>query len=107
MARVNEYQQIVQTFLEEFAQEDPNAQIVFDRERDRYLVLHNEWRNDYRIYGCAIHLDIIDNQIWIQHNSTEIYIERELAQRGVPPQDVIFGFRAPSIRDRLAAAIGQ
>jgi XisI protein len=80
-----------------------NAILQRERLRQRYLVVHNEWRDDYRIYGCAMQLDIIEGQIWIQHNSTEIYIERELIQRGVSPKDIIFGFRSPSIRKLLAA----
>ncbi len=103
MDRINEYRQIVHNFLSDFVAEyDKNGQLIFDTTRDRYLVMHNEWRDDYRIYGCAIQLDIIEGQIWIQHNSTEIYIERELIKRDVSPQDIIFGFRSPSIRKLLA-----
>ncbi len=105
MDRIMEYRKIVCEFLKDFAQTDTNAQLVFDLAQDRYLVIHNEWRDDYRIYGCAMQLDIIENQIWIQHNSTEIYIDRELIQRGVPPQDIILGFRSPSVRKYLAAAL--
>jgi XisI protein len=65
--------------------------------------MHNEWRGENRIYGCAMQLDIIDNQIWIQQNNTEIYVDRELIQRGVLPKDIILGFRSPSIRQLLAA----
>jgi XisI protein len=104
MDRINEYRQIVQEFLADFAKEDGNAQLIFDLPHDRYLVMHNEWRDEYRIYGCAMQLDIIESQIWIQHNSTEIYIDRELIQRGVSPQDIILGFRSPSVRKILAAA---
>jgi hypothetical protein len=74
-------------------------------EHDRYLVLHNEWQGEYRIYGCAMYLDIIAGQVWIQHNSTEIYIDRELIKAGISPQDIVLGFRSPSIRQRLAAAL--
>lgn len=102
MDRLDHYRQIVCQFLESFAKNDPNAQLIFDHQRDRYLVMHNEWRNDYRIYGCAIQLDIIDGKIWMQHNSTEIYIDRELIQQGIDPKDLIFGFRSPNIRQRLA-----
>jgi XisI protein len=104
MDRINEYRQIVHQFLEEFVKNDLNGQLIFDPIRDRYLVMHNEWRDDYRIYGCAMQLDIVEGQIWIQHNSTEIYIDRELIQLGVFPQDIIFGFRSPSIRKLLANA---
>lgn len=104
MDRINEYRKIVINFLEDFIADDLNAQLIFDLDRDRYLVMHNEWRNEYRIYGCAMQLDIIEGQIWIQHNSTEIYIDRELIKFGVFPKDIIFGFRSPSIRKMLADA---
>ncbi|MGB7273452.1 MAG: XisI protein [Geitlerinemataceae cyanobacterium] len=92
-------------FLEDFATDDPEAQLVFDRDRDRYLVIHNGWRGEYRIYGCAMQLDIIDGQIWLQHNSTEIFIDRELIDRGVSCKDIVLGFRSPSIRQHLVAAL--
>lgn len=107
MDRVNQYRQIVQSFLEEFAADDPEAQLIFDTERDRYLVMHNSWRGEYRIYGCAMQFDLIDGKVWLQHNSTEIYIDQELMQRGVAPQDIVFGSRSPSIRERLTAALQQ
>jgi XisI protein len=105
MDRVDEYRQITNEFLADFVKNDANAQLILDQSHDRYLVMHNEWRDEYRIYGCAMQLDIIEGQIWIQHNSTEIYIDRELIQRGVAPRDIILGFRSPSIRKMLAAAI--
>lgn len=107
MDRVNEYRQIIQKCLADFAHNDPNGQLVFDSVRDRYLVIHNEWRNNDRIYGCAMQLDLIDGQVWIQHNSTEIYMDRELIERGVSPEDIVLGFRSPSIRTMLAAASGH
>jgi XisI protein len=103
MDRLTEYRQIVINYLENFAENDENAQPVFDRDRDRYLVLHNEWHGDDRIYGCAIQLDIIEHKIWIQINNTEIYLDRELIECGVDSQDIILGFRSPNIRKLLAA----
>jgi XisI protein len=104
MNRTTEYRQIVQEYLTEFATISPNYQLIFDTTRDRYLVLYDEWRGESRIYGCSMQLDIIENQIWIQQNNTEIYVDRELIQRGVSPQDIILGFRSPSVRKLLAAA---
>jgi XisI protein len=48
-------------------------------------------------------LDIIEGQIWIQHNSTLVFIDRELIQRGVNRKDIILGFRSPGVRKLLAA----
>lgn len=103
MDRINKYRQAICQFLLDFAAEDPEAQIIFDRDRDRYLVMHVGWRNEYRIYGCAMQLDLIDEQVWIQNNSTEIFIDRELIKLGIDPKDIIFGFRSPSIRAKLAS----
>jgi XisI protein len=107
MDRVEKYRKIVCDFLQAFAINDLQSQLIFDPVHDRYLVMHNEWRNEYRIYGCAMQLDIIDGKVWIQHNSTEIFIDRELIQHGVEPQDIILGFRSPSVRKLLAAAIDR
>lgn len=104
MDRVNYHRQIVQDFLQDFAADDPEAQLIFDTELDHYLVMHVGWRNNYRIYGCAMQLDLIEGRVWIQHNSTEVSISQELIQRGVAPQDIVLGFRLPTVRARLAAA---
>ena len=105
MDRVSQYRQIIQQFLKDFAEDDPEAQLVFDVPRDRYLVLHSAWRQEWRIYGCAIHLDLIESQVWIQHNSTEIDLCQELAKRGIDTRDLLLGFRSPAARDRIAAAL--
>ncbi|MDF5708458.1 MAG: XisI protein [Nostoc sp. S4] len=105
MDRINQYRQIIRDFLENFAVDDPEAQLIFDTERDRYLVMHNGWRGEYRIYGCAMQLDLIESKVWIQHNSTEIFIDRELIERGIAPQDIVLGFRSPKVRERLALAL--
>jgi XisI protein len=49
-----------------------------------------------------MHLDIIAGQVWIQHNSTEIYIDRERIKAGIAPRDIVLGLHASSIRQRLA-----
>lgn len=105
---LNNYREIICQFLQDFATDDPEAQLIFDRERDRYLVMHVGWRNnDYRIYGCAIQLDFIDGKVWIQNNSTEVLVDRELVKRGVDVKDLVLGFRSPSIRDKLALALQE
>ena len=105
MDRLTEYRQMICKVLEDFAKSDPKAQLIFDSKNDRYLVMHNEWKNEDRIYGCAIQIDIINGQIWIQQNSTEIYIDRELIQLGAFPPDIIYGFRSPTVRQRIAEAL--
>ena len=107
MDKLNKYRQIVCQFLEDFAAEDSEAKLIFDEDRDRFLVMHVNWRNDYRIYGCAVHLDLIDGKVWIQNNSTEIYVNRELEKRGISEEDIVLGFRSPSVREKLASILQE
>jgi hypothetical protein len=109
MERVKHYRQIVRTFLEAYAQESvsPNenvtAELVFDEKRDRYLLVHVGWQGARRIYGCPMQIDIIDNKVWLQHNSTEIFVDRELIAKGIPEDDVVLGLQSPRIRKLVAA----
>lgn len=105
MDKMNEYRRIVCQFLQDFATDDPEAQLIFDSERDRFLVMHVGWRHDYRIYGCAIQLDLIDGKVWIQNNSTEVYVDRKLIERGIDTKDIVLGFRSPSVREKLASIL--
>jgi hypothetical protein len=47
MDKIGNYRQIICQFLQDFAKDDREAQLIFDPERDRYLVMHVGWRNDY------------------------------------------------------------
>ena len=50
---------------------DIETQVIFDKERDHYQIVHVGWERDRFVYGCAIHMDIKNGKIWLQWNSTE------------------------------------
>jgi len=60
---------------------------------DRYLLVEVGWENGYRIYGTVLHIDIIDNKLWIQHDGTEEGIADELVALGIPKQQIVLGFK--------------
>ena len=74
------------------------VQTIFDSEQDHYQLLYVGWRGDKRDFGCVLHLDIKDGKIWIQHDGTEEGIANQLAEMGVPKQDIILAFHEPYIR---------
>ena len=81
------------------------TQIIFDKEHDHYQLLHTGWRNQNRIYGCVLHLDIKDGKNWIQHDGTEIGIANELVELGVPKEDIVLAFHDPYSRKFTGFAI--
>ena len=98
MKKLTKYRQIVRELLTAHATtNEPNieCQLIFDTEHDHYQLLDLGWQELNRIYACYIHLDIIDEKIWIQHNMTEADLGQELVEKGVPSSDIILGLHPP------------
>src|SRR5829696_7000983 len=79
-----------------------NAQVcteaVFDRNRDRYLLVDVGWRGAERIHGALVHVDITEGRIWIQYDGTEHGVANELVEAGVPRDRIVLGFKPPAVR---------
>ncbi|MGB3759909.1 MAG: XisI protein [Rivularia sp. (in: cyanobacteria)] len=93
------YPDIIEKVLQDYADflgNDENVQIelVFDRKRDRYLLVEAGWQNGYRIYGTLIHIDIINNKLWIQHDGTEEGVAVDLVAQGIPKDKLVLAFRS-------------
>ncbi|MBW4673584.1 MAG: XisI protein [Desmonostoc geniculatum HA4340-LM1] len=100
---IRDYQELVKKIIYEYANDQPkeyleNTEIVFDTERDRYLLLYVGWHDEERVYGCPIHISIKEEKIWIQRDFTEEGIANQLVELGVPTTDIVLGFRAPYVR---------
>jgi hypothetical protein len=109
MDTLNQYRQIVQDILSEYSDrrstDEIDSQCNFDLQRDHYQVVNVGWENDRRVYGCVLHLDIINHKIWLQYNGTEIDIAQELCHRGVPKTDIVLGFQPPYRRPLTEYAV--
>lgn len=103
------YSELVQTVLKTHTanhlSEDTEKELIFDKESDRYLLVHLGWENQERVYGCVVHVDIKDGKIWIQRDLTEAGIANELVELGVPKTDIVLGFRAPYVRQFTEFAV--
>ena len=93
------YQEIIEKVLSDYANflgddELVQNELVFDRTRDRYLLVETGWENGRRTYGTLLHLDIINGKIWIQQDGTEQGIANELVALGVPKDHIVLGFKS-------------
>jgi len=106
------YRQHIQTLLEDRAaikssEPEIETELIFDTERDHYQIVHTGWRgNKKRLYGCAVHVDIKDGKIWVQHDGSEVAIADQLAELGVPKQDIVLAYQAPHVRQYTDFATG-
>lgn len=112
MDKISLYRQHIQELLTERAnrrrKSDPVvSETIFDTVRDRYQLVNVGWKDSStRIYGCVLHLDIIDGKIWVQHDGTEEAIANQLVERGVPKQEIVLAYHAPHVRQYTEFAVG-
>ena len=111
MDKLEDYREKVKHILTTYSQYKPSygeveVERVFDVERDHYQIISVGWNNQKRIYGCMMHLDIKNEKIWIQQNTTEADIARDLMEMGVPKQDIVIGFHTPKMRQLTDFAVG-
>jgi hypothetical protein len=105
-----QYREVVEKILKDYADflgsdNQIQVELVFDRERDRYLLIETGWENGYRIYGTLLHIDIIDNKLWIQHDGTEEGIALELVAAGIPKEHIVLAFKSLEQRKHTEFAI--
>ncbi|MEM8642171.1 MAG: XisI protein [Cyanobacteria bacterium P01_G01_bin.54] len=102
MERLNFVSLIKQTllrYLEQIGSEaDVEAQAIFDDERGRYSILNVGWQDEQRIFGCPIYVEIREDKIWIQRDFTEPGIATQLLSLGVSEEQVVLGYRSPTVR---------
>lgn len=79
----------------EFMENDPESdiQLIIDKTHQHYLLVEIGWQNNKRIYGTLIHIDIINNKIWIQQDGTEEGVANELVKEGISPHEIVLAFK--------------
>jgi hypothetical protein len=103
MDKTLKYQSIICAILDKYAliQGIPveiKSYTVFDKEQHHYQLLSMGWYKQTYVYDVIIHLDIIENQVWIQQNNSDADLVAELLVMGVDSQDIVFGYIMPSKR---------
>ncbi|MBO3462174.1 XisI protein [Aetokthonos hydrillicola Thurmond2011] len=110
MATLDNYRTIIQKILTEYA-ELPYAygelerQLIIDKTANRYLLLTVGWENKQRVHGCLIHIDIINDKIWIQRDGTETGIANELVNAGIPKNQIVLAFQPADVRKYTEFAV--
>ena len=110
MGSLEEYRQIICSTITEYAQiayayGDIQRHTVFDTKSDRYLLMILGWEDVKQVHGCLIHVEIIEEKIWIHQDGTEDGIANEFLNAGIPKDRIVLGFRSPSMRKYTEFAV--
>jgi hypothetical protein len=113
----NNYSQIIQNIIVSYTEipyTEPNIKFetVFDTQQHRYLLMivgrekiEPKYSATKRVHGCLIHLDIIEDKIWIQRDGTEKGIATDLLEAGISKDKIVLAFYAPEIRGETGFAV--
>lgn len=81
------------------------TEVVFDEERDHYMLVTIGWMGEQRIRGTTVYVRIRDNKFWIEEDWLENGIATDLLKGGVPKEDIILGFQPPEMRPYTEFAV--
>ncbi|HLK55325.1 MAG TPA: XisI protein [Chthonomonadaceae bacterium] len=104
MDKVAHYQEIIREILmplteRRYSGMNVTNEAVFDEANRRYLIMSVGWEgNVRRIHHCLVHLDIINDKVWIQRDGTEDGIGYELEAAGIPKSDIVPAFHPEDVR---------
>ncbi len=110
MDKLEKYRNIVEKIIGEYAAipyayGEIERRTMFDREKDSYLLYIVGWNSRGRIHGINIHIDIINDKIYIQHDGTEDGIATDLEAAGVPKSDIVLAWHEPELRKYTEYAV--
>lgn len=75
-----------------FSYGDLTIMPVFDCERHHYLLVVVGWQDGQRTHAILLHVDIVGDRFWIQHDGTEDGIAGELERAGIGRERIVLGF---------------
>ncbi|NJN49739.1 MAG: XisI protein [Alkalinema sp. RL_2_19] len=98
--------QVLQDYADFLGQDEHTQMVIItDRDHDRYLLVEMGWQGEERIYGTLIHIDIVDDKVWIQQDGTESGVAEDLLNAGVPKSQIVLGFKSAQRRQITDYAI--
>ena len=78
---------------------------MVSRDRNHYLLMHEGWEEQRRVHGCAVHVEIRDEKLWIHYDGIEDSITAELVDAGIPKDRIVLAFHPPSVRQHTGYAL--
>jgi hypothetical protein len=110
MVAVSDYRDIVRRVVAEYGSYKASygeigTEVIMDDERGHYEVMHIGWLGPRRIHGAVIHIDIIGDKIWIQHDGTSPGVAQDLLEAGIPAGAIVLGFHPPEARRHTGFAV--
>ncbi len=109
MDTLKEYRAIIERVLQDyisfFSRGAIERELIVDCAQNHFIVMGLGWEEGRRVYNTIIHIDILNDKIWIQRDETRDGIAYELVQAGIPHDQIVLGFQPESDRPYTEFAV--
>ena len=110
MDKLTQYRQIIKDTLNEYAAipfsyGEIEQQVFIDKEENNFFLFNIGWHNKKHIHGCVVHIEIINDKIWIQQDGIEDGIANDLVRAGIAKEKIVLAFHPPSVRPYTEFAV--
>lgn len=112
MDKLETYRSLIKRLLTELAElanrhPNPDVELIcaFDENRDQYLLMSVGWQGDRRQRGTPVYIRIRNGKVWVEDEWTDERLVERLVEAGIPKQDIVLGFQAPSLRELTDFAV--
>ncbi|NEP06746.1 MAG: XisI protein [Okeania sp. SIO2G4] len=107
---INNYHQIITKILGEYsrlpyAHGNLERKFIVGEDHKNYLLLTVGYLKGKRVHGCVVHLEIINDKIWIHEDGLEDGIALDLVMAGIPKNKIVLGFHPPEVRHLTEFAV--
>ena len=104
--KIEKYSEIIAEYVSEvgnYFREALGASLEYeaicDKQNKHFQLVRLGWSDGDFFYQILFHLDIKpDGKVWIQQNNTEISVGAALIKKGIHKDDLVLGFRSPTMR---------
>ena len=110
MDTIEEYREKIKTILTDYisvpySRGNIESKLIISNDENNYLLMTLGWQNKKIVHGCIIHLEIIEDKIWIHRDGTEYGIANELIDAGISKDKIVLGFHPTNIRQYTDFAV--
>jgi hypothetical protein len=104
MEKIKKQQKAILNLLEYYAaikspfMPDVENKVIADTKNHEYQLIRLGWHENKHIHYTVFHFSLVNNQVWVHENRTDLNLDQELINFGIALKDIRSGMEAPSER---------
>jgi gluconate kinase len=107
---LEQYRSVLHKILDDYVQlihldSDVRVYVLVSQDQNHFMLMHEGWQRQKRLYGAIVHAEIRDDKIWIHYDGTEDGITDELLASGMTKDQIVLAFHPPDVRQHTGYAI--